>query len=109
MATQSGTFSGPAATASVSYSAGAAVTFSLVGEWSRAIINVETSADGGATWSTVWSDYGVQGASLAPAPLVGLGPTLAPGSMKVYPPGSGLVRLNCIEWNSGYCAWTISA
>lgn len=107
MASLSGNFSGPSVTPSVSYTAGGAVFFSLDGEWSRAIINTEVSADAGATWKPVWVDYGIRGASYAD-PLSGVVPPHPPGAITCRPPGSGLFRLRCVEFGSGSCSWTLS-
>ena len=109
MAKISGSFTDPAATDSVSYAAGGAVTFSIEGAWPKAIINGEVSHDAGATWETVWCDFGIEGASCALYNGQGAEPRRSPGSQKVYPPGAGLFRLNCIEFRSGWCDWTLSS
>ncbi len=95
MATLSGTFTGPAVSASVSYVAGGAITFDIEGVWRKAIINVEVSADAGVTWQTVWWDYGITGQ--------------APGSVTAYPPGAGLLRLRCTFLDSGAALWSLTA
>lgn len=109
MATLSGSFTGPAVTDSVSYAVGGAVTFSIEGEWPKAIINTEFSHDAGATWETGWGDYGVGGASHARYTGEGAAPPRPPGTSTVHPPGEGLFRLRCVEFRSGWCNWAISS
>lgn len=63
MASLSGIFAGPGVSGSVTYAAGAPVTFGITGEWPRALVNFEYSADGGTTWTPLWCDMGITGAS----------------------------------------------
>jgi len=109
MAALSGSFTGPGVTGSVAYAAGGAVTFSIDGEWPRALINTEVSQDGGATWNPVWGDFGINGASKAGWDGKGPQPPRPPGTSAAQPPGPGLFRLRCLEFRSGWCNWTISA
>lgn len=114
MASLSGSFTGPAVSDSVAFSDGPiGVWMELSGEWFRAIIVPEISRDDGASWSAYDSGYGIHGVSRSD-PYRGTTP-IPPGlpphgciEQQLTPAGSGLMRLRCVEFRSGWCTWNLS-
>jgi hypothetical protein len=132
MTTLTGSFTAPGVSGAVT--AAGPITIGLTGEVASGFVTVETSADAGTTWATVWGWDNV----LAPRriaaltdgsnpcdvgyitpggfPETALGrPTTPPPVAFVMPVGPGFVvvgqlyRIRCVAFGSGSLSWSIAA